>query len=111
MQKVILNLLSVAMLGLLLPACSKKTSASSTDQTTVSEPARKQRGGKQPRGERPQFADLLTKMDVDKDGRLSKTEVQGRLKDNFSKMDKDADGFISETEFENAAPPQRRKRN
>lgn len=107
MQKIILNILLVSALGLMFPACSKKT----TDQVNTNEQSRQQRRGNQPRGERPQFADLLSQMDSNKDGKLSQAEVNGPLKNDFAKIDKDEDGFISEEEFKSAPPPQRRRRN
>ena len=109
MQKIILNLLIVAILGLLSPACSQKTS--STQQANTTEQARPQRGGERPSGERPQFSDLLTKMDSNKDGKLAQSEVQGPLKDGFSNIDANNDGFITQAEFENAPQPPRRGRN
>lgn len=43
------------------------------------------------------------KLDTDKDGKISKEEVdkadRPRLKENFSKIDADGDGFISKEEF------------
>jgi hypothetical protein len=107
MQKIILNIMLISVLGLMLPACSKKT----TDQVNANEQPRQQRRGNQQKGERPQFADLLLQMDSNKDGKLSKAEVNGPLKNDFSKIDKDTDGFISEAEFKAAPLPQRRRRN
>jgi Ca2+-binding EF-hand superfamily protein len=49
-------------------------------------------------------------MDANKDGKLAKAEVQGRLKDNFDKADTNGDGFITEEEFKNMAPPKRGQR-
>ncbi len=54
------------------------------------------------RKEPPNFAQILKEMDSNKDGKLSKDEVKGPLKDGFAKIDLDKDGFISETEFSNA---------
>jgi len=60
----------------------------------------------------PTFEQLLEKMDANEDGKLSKDEVKGRLKDNFAKVDADEDGFITEEELENAPRPERgSKRN
>jgi len=112
MQKIILNLLLVALIGLVIPACSKKNST--VAQTNKNERVRSQNRGNQPRGgkgERPQFADMLTKMDANKDGKLSQAEAQGRLKDGFSEIDANKDGFITEAEFKNAPRPPRRGRN
>jgi len=46
---------------------------------------------------------VFEKLDTDKDGKISKEEVdkadRPRLKENFSKIDTDNDGFISKEEF------------
>ncbi|MDP5105682.1 MAG: DUF1566 domain-containing protein, partial [Polaribacter sp.] len=47
----------------------------------------------------PKFSELLEKMDSNNDQKLSKTEVKGKLKDNFDKRDKNGDGFITEDEM------------
>ncbi|MFD1552981.1 EF-hand domain-containing protein [Putridiphycobacter roseus] len=66
---------------------------------------------KKERGAKPStFSELLEKLDANEDGKISKDEVKGRLKDNFDKIDTDKDGFISETEYENAPKPERSKR-
>lgn len=62
--------------------------------------------------ERPTFAQLVEKIDANKDGKLAESEVKGPLKENFSEIDTDEDGFISEEEFNNAPKPERKpKRN
>ncbi|MEO1263815.1 MAG: EF-hand domain-containing protein [Bacteroidota bacterium] len=108
MKKIILKITVLGVLFLFMGACSKKTATQDSDSNR---PSKEQR--RQPRGERPQFSDLLSEMDGNKDGKLSKAEVKGPLQNNFSEIDKDNDGFISETEFESAPPPPRRggKRN
>lgn len=57
--------------------------------------------------EPPNYAALLEKMDSNKDGKLSKDEVKGPLKDGFEKIDTDEDGFITEAEFEKAPKPKK----
>ena len=64
----------------------------------------------QERKEPPTFAELLEKMDANEDGKLTKEEVKGPLKDDFATVDADEDGFITEEELENAPKPKRRKR-
>jgi len=59
----------------------------------------------------PTATETLKKMDVNEDGKLSKDEVKGPLKDDFTKIDTDEDGFISEKELEKAPKPKRRERN
>lgn len=41
---------------------------------------------------------LFERMDADKDGRLSRDELPGRLRENFSQVDTNGDGFISREE-------------
>ena len=59
----------------------------------------------------PTFKELLKKMDANEDGKLSKKEIKGPLKNDFDKVDLNDDGFISEKEFEKAPKPKRRKKN
>ena len=65
---------------------------------------------RQERKKPPTFAELLEKMDANEDGKLSKEEVKGPLKDHFDTVDADEDGFITEEELENAPKPKRRER-
>jgi hypothetical protein len=58
-----------------------------------------------PQGRLPKFSELLIKMDKNKDGKLSKAEIEGPLKNDFAKVDKNKDGFITEAEFKLAPPP------
>lgn len=107
MQNSIIKITIITTLVLLFAACSKKTTAVEAD----TEPRSERKEGRQPRGERPQFTDLLTKLDANNDGKLSESEAQGRMKENFSTIDADSDGFITEAEFKNApAPPRRGKK-
>lgn len=111
MQKFTLKLVVIGVMIFLFAACSKKTTqTSNSNQGTVSSRTQQdkpQKGDRPQRGERPQFADLLSRMDANKDGKLAQSELQGRMKENFSKMDSNGDGFISEAEFKNAPRPQR----
>jgi len=66
-----------------------------------------------PSGQRqgaPTYAQLVSEMDANKDGKLSKSEVKGPLQNDFAKIDLDGDGFISQTEFDKAPKPQRGSR-
>ena len=45
------------------------------------------------------FNSLLTKMDQNNDGKISKAEAKGKLSDNFEKRDKNSDGYITEDEL------------
>jgi len=69
--------------------------------------AQEKEKGKKP----PTFSELLEKMDKNEDGKLSKDEIKGPLKDNFDAVDTDEDGFITEEEMKNAPRPERPKRN
>lgn len=63
------------------------------------------------RREPPTFEQLLKDMDKNEDGKLSKDEIKGPLKENFDEVDANEDGFITEKEFEKAPKPKRRERN
>ncbi|MGB3774416.1 MAG: EF-hand domain-containing protein [Leeuwenhoekiella sp.] len=89
-----IKIISCALVMISLAACN------STQNTSSNAP-----GGQRGQG-RPSAAQLLSEMDSDKDGKLSKSEVKGPLAQNFSKIDTDEDGFISEEELENAPKPQ-----
>lgn len=62
---------------------------------------------RQERKSPPTFEELIEKMDANDDGKLSKSEIKGRLKENFDKVDLDEDGFITAEEFEEAPKPKR----
>ena len=66
------------------------------------EEARPQGGGQRVGGEQPDATELISKMDNDNDGKLSKAEVKGPLSERFSKVDTDNDGFITKQELEKA---------
>ena len=57
----------------------------------------------------PTFEELLEKMDTNEDGKLSKKEVKGPLKEHFATVDTDEDGFITEEELKKAPKPKGRK--
>ena len=57
----------------------------------------------------PSIENLFKKMDTDKDGKLSKAEVKGPLKEDFDKVDANEDGYLSKEEIEKAPKPKRRK--
>lgn len=59
----------------------------------------------------PTFEQLLEKLDANEDGKLSKNEIKGPLKDDFAKVDADEDGFITEEELKNAPRPKRKQKN
>lgn len=60
---------------------------------------------------------LFTKLDTDKDGKLSKEEFVARAKTDeakeragkqFARIDKDKDGSLSKEEFVNVTPPKKK---
>jgi Ca2+-binding EF-hand superfamily protein len=96
MNKFLLKTTMIIALAFAMTACSKKTTPPQSDSPM----SRNENGPRQ--GGPPQYAQLLAQMDSNKDGKLAKTEVKGRLQQEFAKVDKDQDGFISKTEFESA---------
>lgn len=97
-----LMVLSISILFFVACSSQKNTSGDVSDAPKTEK--RGQKGGKKGKGDRPTFANLLTKMDANKDGKLSKSEVQGPLKNDFSKVDKNNDDFITEEEFNSSKP-------
>lgn len=85
---------------------SEATGANASDRT--SSEITERRNQPRERGERPDTTKILTEMDANNDGKLSKDEVKGPLLDQFSKIDTNEDNFISKEELENAPKPQRR---
>ncbi|MCK0156777.1 EF-hand domain-containing protein [Cellulophaga sp. F20128] len=55
--------------------------------------------------QRPTIDELFKQMDTNEDGKLSKKEIKGPIKDDFSKIDTDKDGFITKKEMEKAPKP------
>jgi len=66
---------------------------------------------RQDRKKPPTFKQLLKEMDANEDGKLSKKEVKGPIKEEFDKIDTNEDGFITKKELEKAPKPQRKERN
>jgi Ca2+-binding EF-hand superfamily protein len=56
----------------------------------------------------PSIEKLFKQMDADKDGKLSKAEVKGPLKEDFNKVDANEDGYLSKEEIEKAPKPKRK---
>lgn len=77
---------------------------------TFSAIAQQQNRGEKKQRTPPTFAQLLKDMDTNEDGKLSKKEIKGPLKENFDEVDTDEDGFITEEEFKKAPKPKRRAR-
>lgn len=83
---------------------------STQTETRSSTRERPQQGNRQG----PPSVDEIFKMDTNNDGLLAKSELKGRLLEDFTKIDTNKDGFISKEELESRPKPQRgqgRQRN
>lgn len=60
-------------------------------------------------GGRPNATQIIKEMDTNNDGKLSKTEVKGPLKEGFSKIDANNNGFLSKEELENGGEKNKQK--
>ena len=66
--------------------------------------ARSQQGRQ---GQRRSTEQIFADLDGDEDGKISKKEAKGPLKQHFDKIDTDEDGFITKEELEKAPKPRR----
>ncbi len=118
MKHTVNTVLVGASLALLTISCgSKNKQAKDGDNSTTQPKVTQQQnqppqGGSPPKGGDqqggpPNFSQLLSEMDTNKDGKLEKAEIKGPLADDFTKVDSNNDGFISEEEFKNAPRPER----
>jgi hypothetical protein len=83
--------------------CNSTKTAATEEKSAVEQRAeRPQRGGE--RGERKTPEERFAEMDVNKDGKLVKEELKGRMAENFDKIDTNKDGSISLEEIKNARP-------
>ena len=71
--------------------------------------AQQSQGG-QGKKEPPSVDEIFEQMDKDEDGKLSKKEIKGPIKNDFDKIDADEDGYITKEELEKAPKPKGRKR-
>ena len=60
-------------------------------------------------GGTPNAAQIIKEMDANNDGKLSKTEVKGPLKEGFSKIDANNNGFLSKEELEKGGEKNKQK--
>lgn len=74
----------------------------STPERTETRTQQGEENQQEERGVLPSADILIRSMDVDGDGKLSRTEYRGRLAERFDDLDTDSDGFITKTELENA---------
>lgn len=68
----------------------------------------KQKESNGPEAGPPSIENLFKKMDADKDGKLSKAEVKGPLKEDFTKVDVNDDGYLTKEELKKAPKPKRK---
>lgn len=109
-MKKFMFLIALSIMGLSSCKSSKKTvddSRNPSQSTVNTRNAERQHDGK--RGGRDK-GEMFTKLDINKDGRLTKDEVKGPLAERFEAIDTNKDGFISKAEMENAPRPQRGQR-
>jgi Ca2+-binding EF-hand superfamily protein len=106
MKAKILKASSFLALILFIASCNQNaTSPSSTQsaensKTTSPNAERATRNGK-----KPEFKNVLARVDTNNDGKISKSEAKGPLVNAFDKLDADGDGFITEKEFNEFVPP------
>jgi hypothetical protein len=96
----------LAIVLVLFSACGSERNKKQSQSEQVEHEQRSD--GQKPEGghERPSVTEMLAEMDSDGDGKLSKNEVKGPLKNDFSKIDTNNDGYIVEDELNNAPEPQ-----
>lgn len=66
------------------------TSCKSSQETSSTTPSKKNN---------QDVSQLFKQMDSNKDGKISKSEAKGKLKENFKMRDKNNDGFITKNEM------------
>lgn len=92
------NIVKIGVLSFVLAVAVSCSSTSNQGQS--GQRPQQSQGGQ----DRPSASDLISEMDTDGDGKLSESEVQGPLKNDFSSADTNGDGYLSEDELENAEP-------
>ncbi|WP_035759444.1 EF-hand domain-containing protein [Flavobacterium tegetincola] len=90
-------------INLILLLAAIAISCKSTDEPITESDERPGQNGKG----QPNVEEVLSKLDTNKDGKISKDEAQGPLKNDFTKIDTNKDGFISKEELANAPKPER----
>lgn len=74
----------------------------------TNKPSGNMKRGGQRNGQPPSASEIFAKMDVNKDNKLSQSEVKGPLSQHFTQVDSNNDGYITQAELENAPKPERR---
>lgn len=95
------HLFSIAAFAILLGTFTSCRSSGSAGQSRQGGPDR------QP----PSASEIISQMDANGDGKLSMSEVKGRLKERFGDIDTDGDGFLTKEELEKAPKPRQRREN
>lgn len=112
MQRNLLKTMIIFAVVSLFVACSNKTKTIvatppvTQQHTPLSDKA--PRKGQANKEGRPDFAELLRKMDNNQDGKLAKSEVNGPLQQHFAQIDSNQDGYLTAEEFDKAPPPPHR---
>lgn len=104
-MKYLVNVLFVLLIVGSIVACKSQKETIDGQQTEQTQQAER-RGSRQG----PPSMEKVFQMDSNNDGKLSKTEVKGRLQKDFDKIDTDKDGFITKEEFEKAPKPSKGQR-
>ena len=90
--------------ALFVTSCKSKQAATNTNSSTTSTTQTQEASGEN----RPaEGEDPFVKMDINKDGLLTKEEAKGPIAKDFAKIDLDGDGIITRAEFDKAPKPQR----
>lgn len=76
-----------------------KTGEIQNKSTKQKDTGKSNRSGNSTNQQGPDFKKMLSRMDTNKDGKISKTEAKGNLGENFDKRDTNGDGYIVETEL------------
>ena len=56
----------------------------------------------QPNGQRPSSTEIISEMDSNQDGKLSKSEVKGPIAEDFATIDSNNDNFLTLEELQKA---------
>ncbi|MFB9052499.1 DUF1566 domain-containing protein [Formosa undariae] len=81
------------------PSVQTYSETPSTQKNNNTKRTPKQAGTNQTSNTPPSFASMLLKMDSNKDNKLSKSEVKGKLKENFENRDRNKDGYLTADEM------------
>ena len=67
------------------------------------------KGQQEPNGQRPSSAQIISEMDKNEDGKLSRDEVIGPIANDFKNIDSNDDGFLNLEELNKAEKSQRNR--